>query len=224
MRVPTLAPAPRSLSAAHLLSFERQGFLFDRGLLDASTVKALSPVLEQVYERQTHSVLRQKVRVVLGEEALAQAEAQAGSQREQAKEFRRLLDSVPEGSIPFLQLFNAWRSAPAVFELLSSPRIAGAAAQLLGARPDQRVRLYQDSLFVKRVGDGQTHWHADLAMAPLDTNSFVTCWLPLQPVPAESGGGSALVFAGEQPSAALPRLPRPVVCSPAVRAAPSPAP
>ena len=43
---------------------------------------------------------------------------------------------------------------------------------------------------MKRVGDGETHWHADLAMAPLDTNALVTCWIPLQPVPAEASGGS----------------------------------
>ena len=49
---------------------------------------------------------------------------------------------------------------------------------------------------MKRVGDGETHWHADLAMAPLDTNALVTCWIPLQPVPAEASGGSGLVFAG----------------------------
>jgi hypothetical protein len=48
---------------------------------------------------------------------------------------------------------------------------------------------------VKRPLDGPTHWHSDLAMAPLDTNAFVTAWLPLQPVPAEKDGGSALIFA-----------------------------
>ena len=57
------------------------------------------------------------------------------------------------------------------------------------------MRLYQDSLFLKRPGDGPTHWHSDLTMAPLDTNAFVTCWLPLQTVPREADGGSALVFA-----------------------------
>ena len=33
---------------------------------------------------------------------------------------------------------------------------------------------------MKRQGDGPTHWHSDLGMAPLDTNDFVTMWLPLQ--------------------------------------------
>ena len=90
----------------------------------------------------------------------------------------------------------AGKTVPAVLQLLSTERLAGTAAQLLGGKPGQRVRLYQDSLFLKRSGDGPTHWHADLAMAPLDTNAFVTCWLPLQPVPAEGHGGTGLVFAG----------------------------
>eukprot|EP00639_Heterosigma_akashiwo_P037982 CAMPEP_0194710688 /NCGR_PEP_ID=MMETSP0296-20130528/3229_1 /TAXON_ID=39354 /ORGANISM="Heterosigma akashiwo, Strain CCMP2393" /LENGTH=142 /DNA_ID=CAMNT_0039608501 /DNA_START=273 /DNA_END=701 /DNA_ORIENTATION=- len=32
-------------------------------------------------------------------------------------------------------------------------------------------------------------------MAPLDCNSFVTVWIPLQPVPARAEGGTALTFA-----------------------------
>ena len=87
------------------------------------------------------------------------------------QEFRRRLEAAPDGAIPFLQLFNAWRHSPDVLQLLSSPRLASTAAQLLGldpgrpgAGPGQRVRLLQDSLFVKRVGDGETHWHADLAL------------------------------------------------------------
>ena len=208
--------APRVLKAADLLSFERQGYWLDRGLLDKAQVQALAPALDRVYEQQTHSVLRQKVRVVLGEEALSQAEASGSSLREQTKEFRRRLQSVPDGAIPFLQLFNTWRHSPAVLELLSSPRLASTAAQLLGASgPGQRVRLLQDSLFVKRAGDGETHWHADLAMAPLDTNALVTCWIPLQPVPAESSGGSGLVFAGgSHRDVALPFWWRASPCSP----------
>lgn len=32
-------------------------------------------------------------------------------------------------------------------------------------------------------------------MAPFDTNAFVTCWVPLQPVPAAYDGGTGLCFA-----------------------------
>jgi len=188
--------APRVVKAADLLSFERQGYWLDRGLLDKAQMQALAPALDRVYEEQTHAVLRQKVRVVLGDDALSQAEASSGSLRAQAltthpdpspqpqpqphphlsasaspspsplsltlsltlsinplqiKEFRRLLEAAPDGAIPFLQLFNAWRHAPDVLQLLRSPRIASTAAQLLGLEPGagRRVRLLQDSLFVK---------------------------------------------------------------------------
>lgn len=99
---------------------------------------------------------------------------------------------MEEGEAPFLQAFNLWRKSEAIAALVSSPELTSAASQLLGV---DRVRLYQDSLFVKRPGDGETHWHADLYTSPLDTNSFVTVWLPLQPVPPEDEGGSGLVFA-----------------------------
>ena len=69
-------------------------------------MQALAPALDRVYEQQAHSVLRQKVRVVLGDAALAQAEASGSSLREQTKEFRRRLEAAPDGAIPFLQLFN----------------------------------------------------------------------------------------------------------------------
>lgn len=58
-----------------------------------------------------------------------------------------------------------------------------------------RVRLYQDSTFCKRPGDGPTRWHSDLNMAPLDCNDFVTAWIPVEAVPARKDGGSPLVFA-----------------------------
>ena len=76
--------APRVVKAADLLSFERQGYWLDRGLLDKAQVQALAPALDRVYEEQAHAVLRQKVRVVLGDDALSQAEASSGSLRAQA--------------------------------------------------------------------------------------------------------------------------------------------
>lgn len=43
-----------------------------------------------------------------------------------------------------------------------------------------QVRLYQDCLFVKMPGFGVTNWHSDLNMVPIDTNSFLTVWIPLR--------------------------------------------
>ena len=95
---------------------------------------------------------------------------------------------------PFLQTFNMWRD-PRNKELLPlffSKGLGKIAADLLGVNA---VRLYQDSMFVKRPGDGPTLWHSDLHMTPFDTNNFITVWIPLQDIPSFDDGGSALTFA-----------------------------
>jgi ectoine hydroxylase-related dioxygenase (phytanoyl-CoA dioxygenase family) len=91
-----------------------------------------------------------------------------------------------------MQLFNLWRQVSEVQAVALNPELGKFAADLLGV---PSVRLYQDSLFVKRSGDGPTMWHSDLNMAPFDSNDFVTCWIPLQKVPPQEEGGSSLVFA-----------------------------
>ena len=181
------------LSTTMLLQYERAGHCCTRKILSPGDVRAVVPSIDAAFAAQELDSCRQKIRVIAGEEALEKADAAAGADpAERLRSLRRAVQALPSGSVPFLQCFNLWRSAPAVFELLCSAEIAGTAAQLLGA---DRVRLYQDSLFLKRPGDGETHWHSDLAMAPLDTNDFVTVWLPLQPVPAPEQGGSGLLFA-----------------------------
>lgn len=61
-----------------------------------------------------------------------------------------------------------------------------------------RVRLYQDSLFLKRKVDGKTPWHIDARMCPFDTQHMITFWIPLQPIPLE--GGTALIFVNKSHS------------------------
>lgn len=59
-------------------------------------------------------------------------------------------------------------------------------------------------MFLKDPGFAETNWHSDLRMAPLDTNAFITAWIPLRPI---SGGedDSGLVFAvGSHRDFALP--------------------
>ena len=175
---------PSGLPARVLLEYERSGHVCTRGLVAPEVVKGIIPAIERVYAERELETLRQKVRVLLGEDAVPREAT--------VRTLRRTLDALPEGSAPFLQVFNVWRDDPAVLAMLQSPAIAGTAASLLGC---ERVRLYQDSLFDKRPGDGPTHWHSDLAMAPFDTNELVTLWLPLQPVPALEDGGSGLIFA-----------------------------
>jgi ectoine hydroxylase-related dioxygenase (phytanoyl-CoA dioxygenase family) len=102
-----------------------------------------------------------------------------------------------------LQFFNLHRGDSAVAEpllkLVTSRRLVSEAAALLGT---SRLRLYQTCLFVKEPGMAETNWHSDLAMAPLDTNAFITAWMPLRRL---TEGDAALLFAsGSHRDFALP--------------------
>ena len=181
-----------SPSCANLLAFERLGHFTHRELLPAERVAELMPAANSAWEEQQLEVHQQKLRVILGQEELDRMDDPKAKPNARLAALKKELSALPEGAIPFMQGFNLWRTCAELRELAASPELAGTASQLLGC---DRVRLYQDSIFVKRPGDGTTHWHSDLAMAPLDTNQFVTCWLPCQAVPAEEEGGSGLVFA-----------------------------
>jgi ectoine hydroxylase-related dioxygenase (phytanoyl-CoA dioxygenase family) len=124
------------------------------------------------------------VRVFFGDEAYAACRTLEACRQQLSKK-------ADDDITPFLQVFNSWRRHDALRPLACAKRLGHIAAQLMGV---PRVRLYQDSLFVKRPGDDETLWHMDLATAPLDTNAFVTVWIPLTPVPATSAGGSPLRF------------------------------
>mmetsp|Transcript_136212 Transcript_136212/g.250659 ORF Transcript_136212/g.250659 Transcript_136212/m.250659 type:complete len:303 (+) Transcript_136212:65-973(+) len=194
-------PSPASkakspVAADSVLAFERRGHVTIQRVVPAARIHKVLAEVDAAYEASLIEVYRQKLRVIIGEKGLAAVEAKATGGRAGSPTLLSVLSQrvkqLPAGSVPFLQAFNLWRRSPAIAALVSSPELAGAASQLLGV---DRVRLYQDSLFVKRPGDGETHWHSDLAMTPLDTNAFVTLWLPLQSIPPESEGGTGLVFA-----------------------------
>ncbi|CAM9760592.1 unnamed protein product, partial [Laminaria digitata] len=183
-----LDAADFAVPAEDRLAFERNGHMVTRGVFSERQLKALRPSIVRGFERQEMEALRQKVSVWFGDET--------ASSLETAPELRARLKRLAPEEIPFLQVFNMFRKAgpyrETVEKVVLSPRLAHVAAQLLGC---ERVKLYQDSTFCKRPGDGPTRWHSDLNMAPLDCNDFVTAWIPLEPVPARKAGGSPLVFA-----------------------------
>lgn len=76
----------------------------------------------------------------------------------------------------FARLHGLWRQSEAVRRLVLSPRLAKAASELLGA---PRVRLYQDSVFLKEVGDHTSQWHNDAVAMPINTDLVVTAWIPI---------------------------------------------
>ncbi|CAN0327379.1 unnamed protein product [Pylaiella littoralis] len=170
------------------LAFERNGHSVTRGIFSSEQLKALRPTIVEAFELQEMDALRQKVSVWFGDET--------ASGLETAPQLRARLKRLAPEEIPFLQVFNMFRKdgpcRETIERVVLSARLAHVAAQLLGC---ERVRLYQDSTFCKRPGDGPTRWHSDLNMAPLDCNDFVTAWIPLDDVPARKDGGSPLVFA-----------------------------
>ncbi|CAM9562288.1 unnamed protein product, partial [Ascophyllum nodosum] len=177
-----------SVPIQDVLAFERDGHTVTRGVFSERQLEALSPSILAGFEQHEMEALRQKVSVWFGDETALSLET--------APQLRARLKHLAPDEVPFLQVFNMFRKNGAhqaiIEKLVLSPRLAQIAAQLLGCK---RLRLYQDSTFCKRPGDGPTRWHSDLTMAPLDCNDFVTAWLPLAPVPSIREGGSPLVFA-----------------------------
>ena len=59
-----------------------------------------------------------------------------------------------------------------------------AAAKVVWVLPNKPAGtiVAQSNVFMKRPGDGPTNWHSDLNMVPIDTNQFVTIWVPLRPL------------------------------------------
>ncbi|KAJ8900756.1 hypothetical protein NDN08_000057 [Rhodosorus marinus] len=157
----------RSVTNKDIIQFEREGHVACRDLLLEEQVEDLREKTLKVFEDRLLESYQQKCSVLgLGTPGtLAEA--------------KESLETVDNDKIPFLQLFNLRKMNPS---LLIPEQLAQAAATLLGSK---RLRVYQDSIFVKRGGDGPTLWHSDLNMAPLDTNRFVTAWIPLHPVTEE---------------------------------------
>jgi len=183
-----------ALTDATVIKFLRDGHVVTRGLLAPDLVEhELKPSVLEMYEANQLQTWQHKVRVYVGD---------TPSPPETVAECQKLLHNVPADTIPFMQLFNLWYGSEGARSVALAPELGRVAATLLGC---SAVRVYQDSLFVKRRGDGPTSWHSDLNMAPFDTNDFITCWIPLQPVPEQEAGGSGLSYAsGSHRDVALP--------------------
>ncbi len=102
-------------------------------------------------------------------------------------EMNTMTTDIPERSTygkAFLQLFNLWREAPDIRELVFSRRLGQIATDLMQTTG---VRLYHDQALFKEAGGGITPWHADQYYWPLESDRTVTAWIPLQVTPIEMG-------------------------------------
>eukprot|EP00850_Spirogloea_muscicola_P008706 SM000047S16845 [mRNA] locus=s47:212680:214959:- [translate_table: standard] len=181
----------RLVPLAQQLEFERKGHTCLRGLLSPGEAAMVAPDLLAAADRSMLQALRHRVEVLCpGADPLSVNDVKAAE---------KLLQREAVDKVGFLQIFNLHRTCPSAHQLAMSQRLAGAAAALLGVN---KVRLYQDCLFLKQPGFGATNWHSDLNMVPLDTSSFLTIWLPLRDLTAQD---SSLLFAtGSHRDFALP--------------------
>ncbi|KAL7535920.1 hypothetical protein ACHAWF_008782 [Thalassiosira exigua] len=200
------------------LDYSRKGHAVLRSFLSVTLIQQLRSELLPHAASNALSAWRQKVEVQLADcsDIYFRDNAQdiVGNLKS-INECQDLLESLGldplSGDLPFLQHFNSWRAANesnghipnrTVTKLCLSSYLARTASILLDA---PTIRLYQDSLFHKRVGDGWTPWHSDARMAPFDTSKMVTFWIPLQKVPAPEEGGTGLLFVdGSHADFALP--------------------
>jgi ectoine hydroxylase-related dioxygenase (phytanoyl-CoA dioxygenase family) len=75
----------------------------------------------------------------------------------------------------FLQCMNLWEDFPAVRPLTFHPKVAQAAAELIGAHA---VRLWHDQALFKEPGGRETDPHQDLPYWPMTETDAVTAWIP----------------------------------------------
>jgi serine/threonine protein phosphatase PrpC/ectoine hydroxylase-related dioxygenase (phytanoyl-CoA dioxygenase family) len=186
----------QDISLQTQLDYSRNGHAALRSFLAPELIQKLRDDLVEYSSSRTLQAYQQKVEV-------AQSAKMASKCTTVEACIEALIDvGIPAESLPFLQHFNAWKSVVSARSVAKSARLAHAAATLLDV---PSVRLYQDSIFHKRPGDGPTPWHSDARMAPFDTSKIITFWINLQPVPDQEVGGTGLVFAdGSHADFALP--------------------
>ena len=121
---------PAAICADTLLRFERDGFAVTPRLLSPQAVLGIVPAVDAAWSAAEAQTYRQKLRVILGDDALQRADADTASCSPAARvdELKRRVALLPEGSCPFLQCFNAWRSEEQIWNLIRSPAVAGTAA------------------------------------------------------------------------------------------------
>ncbi len=204
-----------TISLETQLKYSRKGHAALRSFLPNDIIQQLRLELIPYAEKHALAAWRQKVEVQLADSSEPYHRQNAWSiasnlgRIEECQDFLESLGIDPTADLPFLQHFNTWRKSssdelvcPTVTELCLSPYLAQTASVLMDC---SKVRLYQDSLFHKRPGDGWTPWHSDARMAPFDTSKMITFWIPLQNVPSLENGGTGLIFVdGSHSDFALP--------------------
>jgi hypothetical protein len=188
------------ISLQEQLDYARNGHTVLRSFIPPQTIEKVESEIVSFATSHALVAWKQKVEVQLADSSYdyhRQNSQSIASSLESIEACQDMLESfgIETGDLPFLQYFNTWRAmdsdTPTIRQLCLSPYLAQAASILMDT---PTVRLYQDSLFHKRAGDGWTPWHSDARMTPFDTSKMITFWIPLQNVPTPENGGTGLYF------------------------------
>lgn len=120
------------MTDAQTLRFERKGYFVTRQLLQAAEVTHLKSGVDARICEHKLQALRQRIRVLCPKIDPTTVTDEAAAVR--------VLKRHGTDSVGFLQFFNLHKKCSAVKQVAFSKRMAGVAAQLLGAK---RIRLYQ---------------------------------------------------------------------------------
>lgn len=178
----TLFDDARKVTPAETLRYEREGHTCIRNAVDAmDMIPMVRACTSEIMARRLEAY-RHRVSVLCpGVDANALLDVE---------EAKRALTKHSQEEVGFLQTFNLHRDeGSAARDFIMSKRFAKIAADLMGC---EKARIYQSCVFVKEAGMAETNWHSDLNMVPLDTNEFITLWIPLRSLDEED---AALHFA-----------------------------
>jgi ectoine hydroxylase-related dioxygenase (phytanoyl-CoA dioxygenase family) len=174
------------------LQYARNGHAVLRNAVPVSLLHDIRLALIKFSSQRELDAYKQKVEVATKSKEIANRCTSINECIEILREIQMANNTEDEDiQLPFLQYFNTWRVIPIVHQLVTSPLLSKMAQILLDV---PKVKLYQDSLFHKRMTDGPTPWHSDLRMTPFDTSNMITFWIPLNDIPHPDKGGTGLWF------------------------------
>jgi hypothetical protein len=148
------------------LDYARRGHAVLRSFLPTHVIHNLRSELLSYVKYNELQAWRQKVEVQLTDSSDSYYRENARFIAQKMKTINECQDMMESlgleaSDLPFMQHFNVWRNinadAPMTRELCLSSYMAQSASILLDS---PTVRLYQDSVFHKRPGDGWTPYHS----------------------------------------------------------------
>jgi len=166
------------LTFGEIRQFRKNGHILLRGLCPAAVIEVARPMLIEAAQSQGRAVIDHfKDEDTAGPSTIYKSRVAAWLEDSGGEAENR-------SNKPFVRVHNLWQRDEQARRFVMSSKFAKVAADLLGV---PSVRLFQDSIFIKQPGDGISPWHRDQDVVPLDTDKFVTFWIPLNNATANSG-------------------------------------